>query len=223
MKITKALTFSFDDGVESDRALVRLLNRYGLKCSFNLNAGLFTDLGSWKHKDFTVRRMNPFDKGVYTGHEICVHGYRHKPPTELNDEELKDEFSLDIQALETLFGEKMVGAAYAYGLYNDKAVDCLKSLGIRFARTVNATYDFALQHDLMRFHPTCHVEDERLFELAERFLADGDGLFYVWGHSYELDGNQSWDRFENFCKQVAGRGDVLYGTNTEVFRHFALI
>ena len=40
MKYQKAITFSYDDGIESDRKLVEILNRYGMKCTFNLNTGI---------------------------------------------------------------------------------------------------------------------------------------------------------------------------------------
>jgi len=37
----------------------------------------------------------------------------------------------------------------------------------------------------------------------------------VWGHSYEFDVNNNWDRIEKFCKMMAGRDDIFYGTNRE--------
>ena len=36
----KILIFSFDDGTIYDKRFVDLLNRYGLKATFNLNSGL---------------------------------------------------------------------------------------------------------------------------------------------------------------------------------------
>ena len=39
MNKLKAVTFSYDDGVEQDKRLIQLLDRYGLKCTFNLNSG----------------------------------------------------------------------------------------------------------------------------------------------------------------------------------------
>jgi hypothetical protein len=36
----KALTFSYDDGVTQDIRMTGLLNRYGLKGTFNLNSEL---------------------------------------------------------------------------------------------------------------------------------------------------------------------------------------
>ena len=38
----KALTFSYDDGVEQDARLMEIFNKHGLKGTFNLNSGLFT-------------------------------------------------------------------------------------------------------------------------------------------------------------------------------------
>ena len=35
----KALTFSYDDGVRFDGKLIEIFNRYGMKGTFNLNAG----------------------------------------------------------------------------------------------------------------------------------------------------------------------------------------
>ena len=36
----KAVTFSFDDGVTQDIRLIQLLDRYKLKCTFNINSDL---------------------------------------------------------------------------------------------------------------------------------------------------------------------------------------
>lgn len=39
----KALTLSYDDGVRADCMLMDILNRYGIKCTFNLNSGWFAE------------------------------------------------------------------------------------------------------------------------------------------------------------------------------------
>lgn len=38
----KAVTFSYDDGVEQDRRLIALFNKYGMKATFNQNSGIQT-------------------------------------------------------------------------------------------------------------------------------------------------------------------------------------
>ena len=39
-KYLKAVTFSYDDGVTQDIRMINLLNKYGLKATFNLNSEL---------------------------------------------------------------------------------------------------------------------------------------------------------------------------------------
>ena len=77
----------------------------------------------------------------------------------------------------------------------------------------------------MIFHPTVsHREIEIRDRLAEEFLtleAEEPQLFYIWGHSYELDVDEKiWAQFERFCERIAGRKDILYATTDEAFRHF---
>ena len=228
-RLMKAVTFSYDDGVESDRKLIEIFNRYNMKCTFNINSGLMDNPNMWKYKDkFEVCRMNWKDnlKELYKGHEIAVHGTWHKRPSELSESELKEEFLDDKNELERYFGCEVSGMAYACGDYNDAAVDYLKSIGIKYGRTTKSNYSFELQSDLLRFKPTCHHTDEKLMELCEKFIkseADKPQIFYVWGHAYEFDADENFYVIENLCKELAGRDDIYFGTNEEVFRYFNLI
>ncbi len=220
----KAITFSYDDGVEQDIRLLEILNKFGLKATFNLNTGLDFDHGTWRYDDlFDVHRLNLEEAiKLYNGHEIAVHGSKHCCLTELTSDELNNELAKDAEEIERLFGEKPVGMAYAYGVYNEQVVEKLRELGIKYGRTVVSSYSFDEQSELLTFRPTCHHDDERLFELAEKFLSletDKPQIFYIWGHSYEFDGKQNWDRFERFCKLVSGKKDIFYGTNRQVLLH----
>ena len=70
----KALTFSFDDGIQYDKRLVELFNKYGMKCTFNLNSGIMTRANNWIEKNIMVFRMNQTEIGdLYKGHEIASH------------------------------------------------------------------------------------------------------------------------------------------------------
>ena len=39
--LKRALTLSYDDGVEQDVRLIEIMNRHGLKGTFNLNSGAY--------------------------------------------------------------------------------------------------------------------------------------------------------------------------------------
>lgn len=218
-RFSKAVTLSYDDGIESDVRLVEILREYDVKCTFNLNSGLGTE-SCWDYKGFRVQRMHlPDCTALYQGHEIAVHGALHRHPTELTDAQLDAEYVDDRAALARIFGTEPVGMAYAYGDYNDTVVEKLRGMGIRYGRTVEGNHDFAPQSDLLHFHPTCHHDDEMLFPLIERFLAlpaETPAIFYLWGHAYEFDGNHNWDRLRRALERLAGHKDIFYGTNAQV-------
>ena len=41
-------------------------------------------------------------------------------------------------------------------------------------------------------------------------------IFAVWGHSYEFEVENTWQRMEELCRLISGRVDVFYGTNSEI-------
>lgn len=221
MRYKKAVTFSYDDGITQDRKLVEIFNYYGMKCTFNLNTGIQTEESQFEIEGVPICRMNQEGLAeLYKGHEIAVHGLTHAAPERMSQKELEQEFLTDARNIERIYGKYPVGMAYAYGCYDTTTVEYLKSIGIRYGRTVGSTHDFDLPKNPMLLEATCHHNDEKLFELAERFLqekANGENpmLFYIWGHSYEFDVNQNWDRIERLCEMLAGKEDVFFGTNAE--------
>ena len=217
----KAITFSFDDGIQDDIRLVEVLNRHGLKATFNLNSGLLTAAVSWRYRDIKeVRHIDYFaHPDLYDGHEIACHSYTHPRLENLDTRTADNQVRLDKRILEDLYHCKVRGMAYPYGTYNDAVIEVLRNNGIEYCRTVKSTYDFALPQAPLTWHPTCHFMDERRMELAQRFLdaePREDMLFYIWGHSYELVTDEDWRAFDEFCAFIAGRDDVCYCTNGEV-------
>lgn len=139
----KAFTLSYDDGTESDIRLIEILNRYGLKCTFNLNSGLMTPKSMWICNLMTVRRM-PQErmKELYNGHEIAVHCSTHANLTDLDDNGVRREILEDKAKLEKIFDCRINGMAYPYGAYDNRVTDIVKDCGIKFARTVNDSHNF---------------------------------------------------------------------------------
>lgn len=203
----KALTFSYDDGQIYDRRLVELFNRYGLKATFHLNSGILDTDGFVTKAELSK---------LYVGHEIACHGVRHEYPTHLAQERLVQEFYQDRLTLEQCTGAIIRGCSYAFGEYDDNVVDTLRRLGFAYSRTVESTGGFKVPADFLKWTPSCHHNDA--FEgMAERFLNKPDyqkcPLLYVWGHSFEFEREQTWEKMEAFCEKVHGRDDVWYTTN----------
>ena len=216
----KAITFSYDDGIEQDLPLLQILRDYGLKGTFNLNTGLDYNHGTWQYGDLCVHRMNLEEhKKDYAGQEIAVHGRLHQNLTELSAAEIQEELGQDAAEITRIFGTRPVGMAYAYGVYQERVLEEVRKLGLRYGRGVVSTHRFDLQADLLQFQPTCHHDDPEIFDLIDRFLNSNSNepqLLYIWGHSFEFDTHDNWDHMEEVLKRISGHDDVFYGTNTEV-------
>lgn len=219
----KAITFSFDDGVEQDRKLVEILNRFGFKAAFNLNSGVQSGSAPWCQNDLVVRRLNIAElPGLYAGHEIAVHSLTHPHLEYLDEPTIRNELEQDKLNLERIFNTKVRGMAYPYGTYNALVTKTARRCGLEYARGVSATGLFDIPQtteERLAYQPTCNHDDPQLMTLADAFLKltpQTPQLFYIWGHSYMLEANNNWHVLEEFCKLTAGRNDIFYGTNAEV-------
>lgn len=223
----KAITFSFDDGVGQDKKAVEILNRYGLKATFNLNSakfGLKFPYVMPTDGRIIERTIITPDEAVnlYKNHELAVHTLTHADLTDLPDSCIVWQIEEDRKNLERLGGKPVQVMAYPCGYVNEHVVEVIKNkTQIKMARTVVSTYNFDLQTDLLNFNPTIHMKEyDRMIELAKEFLelkTETPKLFYIWGHTYEFDMDDiSYEKFEEFCKMISGKEDIFYGTNGEV-------
>ncbi len=223
----KAVTFSFDDGVTQDIRLIEILNKYGLKGTFNLNSSLLGLAGSLDRNGNIVTHdkvMPSRLKEIYAGHEVAVHTLTHPNLTALAEELIVYQVEEDRKALERLCGYPVVGMAYPCGgVNNDERVAKIlrERTGVKYSRTITSSYSFRPQKEnLHQFNPTVYYIEDCFEEIVDKFLAsesEEDELLYIWGHAYEMDAEYiSWEKFESICKKLAGRSDIFYGTNREV-------
>lgn len=221
----KALTFSYDDGVLQDIRLIELFNKYGMKATFNLNSEL---LGK---ENFLLRegvrlnhtRVKAEDvKHIYENHEIAAHTLTHKRLGDADDREVIRQVEEDRLNLSELCGYEVVGMAYPVGsgTYDERVVELIRrETGVKYARNTTSAYNFEIQSRLLDFKPSIyHKEMDEMLRLGEEFLSlksDCPQLFYIWGHSYEFDIDNTWARFEEFLKLMSGRKDIFYCTNRQ--------
>lgn len=224
MNCMKTVTFSYDDGVTQDQRLIDLFDKYGLKCTFNLNSALGGAGGASLSRDnrtFSHVRFRPHEFArIYKDHEVAAHTLTHPHLYDLPDEELIREVEEDRKILSDLVGYEVVGMAYPFGDADDRIAKVIaENTGIKYSRTTVHTYNFEPQTDLIRFNATLHhAQWDRLFELGRQFVEmkpDTPKLFYIWGHSYEFDIDNSWGKFEEFLKLISGKEDIRYCTNKE--------
>jgi peptidoglycan/xylan/chitin deacetylase (PgdA/CDA1 family) len=220
----KALTLSYDDGVQQDIRLISILNKHGLKCTFNINTGLFSPEGVQFPEGQIHRRMTEREAvALYktSGHEVAVHALTHPFLEQLPSNVVMNEILEDRKNLERLFGTITRGMAYPFGTYSDEVVGVLKAAGIVYSRTVHSTEGFGLPTDWLRLPATCHHDNPNLGRLTDQFITgtpwNAPWLFYLWGHSYEFEEKNNWNVIEDFSERIGNRDDIWYATNIEVY------
>lgn len=221
---TKALTFSYDDGVTQDRRLIGLMRANGLRGTFNLNSGFLGWTDDIVRSNRVVDHSHiPHDEvpELYAGMEIAVHTVTHPDLCRLSDAEVLLEVLKDREALEQLAGKPVHGMAYPFGTTDARVREILKKCGIRYSRGVEVTNSFTLPVDPLNWSCSCHHAD--LAPLIPQFFAEGEELrlLTVWGHSYEFDEHDSWPEITAQMQALGGHDDVWYPTNGEMFDYIA--
>lgn len=242
----KYFTLSFDDGLEQDKKILKLMKKYELKGTFNLNSGMFgltgevKGMGTFAFQDCEagVRHRWPFTYvshnripedeilQVYEGMEIATHGFHHESLRKLNEQGVLKSVGRDKETLEKLTGKKILGHAYAYGATSPQVESYLKKQGYLYARAVFSSGSFEFPENPLNFRPSGSVVKGNAIKLVENFKAAEAGsqdlLLYLWGHGYEMDygmGTASWESLERLFAAIAGQDDIIYCTNSEAFLH----
>ena len=224
----KAVTLSYDDGSIDDIKLLEIINRYGLKCTFNL-VGENVKKGEPLSVEFIKENI------LALGHEVATHGDNHRAVNKIRLlDGIRD--TLDCRlSLEESLGIIVRGMAYPDcgvkrvkdpALY-EKIRDYLVDLEIAYARTLAGDNDsFELPDDWYQWFPTAHHNNPNIMEYIDKFVnlnveaqyiaARESKVFYLWGHAFEFARKQNWDHLEAICQKLGGREDIWYATNIEI-------
>ena len=219
----KAFNITYDDGVEQDVRFVALLNRYGLKGTFNLNSQLMWERFSWRHPNgMEVRRLPEMGlRELYAGHEIASHTLTHPYMHDLTEQELMHQLGQDRENLERIFGREVKGFAVPFSYYSDRIAKCAENCGFEYARMSEFSGTYAPCKDWYYWKTGVYHIQPELIGFVAGFLNTREELAVcqIVGHSYDLDAENLWDTLELICAAVSGREDVWACTNLELVRY----
>ena len=227
----KAVTFSYDDGVRQDIRLSQILSAHEMKGTFNINSSRVRE-GSETYLSFAELKEHILDKG----HEIAIHGACHRAPClqrtidgirDVLDCRVSLEKNLDTIIRGMAYHDSGVKMNQPGASSYEKVQEYLADLGVAYSRTLGGDNDsFDLPCDPYAWMPSAHHNNPKIFEYIEKFNAITEDsqyysrktakLFYIWGHSYEFDRNNNWDRIEEIADRLGGRADIWYATNIEI-------
>ncbi len=219
----KAFNISYDDGVLQDIRFVELLNKYGIKGTFNLNSGLMQEEFAWTHESgLVVKRLSERTAaGLYEGHEVASHTLTHPYMDDLSEEQVLYQLTKDKENLERLFRRPVNGFAVPFTYYSDLIAQCARKAGFQYARISEEGNTFQIPSDVYswrsgKFHWAPDLED-----FVDSFLKTSRELAVcqIAGHSYDLDVYQMWDRMEQIMQRVSRADDVLPMTHIGMVRY----
>lgn len=208
----------WDDGVTTDARLAEILRRYGAKATFNLNAGLHEKRRKpgWTYKDTEVARLGWDEmRDVYAGFMIGNHSLTHPHLEQVPIETLRREIGEGRERLQQFFGQPVSGFAYPFGTYNEAVVKMVREAGHLYARTTRSVDQPYPPEDPMAFHPCCHFLAPDLWSRYEK--AREGGVFYFWGHSYELVTESMWRDFEETIERISADPGSRWGDVADLF------
>ena len=231
----KAVTFSYDDGCRADIHLAEIFNKYGMKGTFNLNS-------AWLGKndtDWHLTKEEIQQHIIDAGHEIATHGAEHRANGNLRAiDGIQDVLNCRL-GLEKDFDTIVRGLAYPdtgiVHLNNGATLESiehyLKELDIAYARTLGEINDsFNLPQNWYQWMPTAHHDSVETMNLVDKFVNYSEQsyaarrepkLFYLWGHAYEFNEHNNWERMEEICQKLSGKEDTWYATNIEIYDYVA--
>ena len=207
----------WDDGVSNDIPLIALLRKYNAKATFNLCPAFMpeeTTSPRWAAKGENQGHLGFFCGRVglkqlvevYKDFQVASHCWAHE-----NADDLETFIPAAVKCrnfLEETFQRECPGFAYPNGRFSQESADALRAAGFTYGRTTRYTDAVSNNEDMLQLRSNCHFQDR---EFYSKYLAakEGDGIFYFWGHAYEMmDCAGLWQQFENKLAFIAEDPDA---------------
>jgi len=190
---------SWDDGVVDDVRLTDLLRRYRATATFNLNPGLHQRhrTCSWRYGDKEVWRLGRDELAtVYAGFEIANHSLTHPFLPDLSPADLGREVGESRLMLQDWFAQPVRGFCYPFGGFNSAVKEAIRAAGHCYARTVSESERVFPPGDPLEFGVHCRFADPQFWPRYQSAKTTS-GVFFFWGHSYELVNEAMWADLED--------------------------
>jgi len=142
--------------------------------------------------------------------KVGGHTLSHQYLTETDLENAENEIKMGKERLEEIIGKEVKSFCYPRGRYNDRIKKLVRDAGFEEARTTRVLWtevdDPYEKHTTIHVYPRSEYNGRDWFEVAceklEHVQKNG-GIFHIWGHSWEIDKFNQWDKFEAFLKKMS--------------------
>jgi peptidoglycan/xylan/chitin deacetylase (PgdA/CDA1 family) len=226
------VTTSWDDGHILDLKLANLLAKYNLAATFYIAP--------------ENRQLSPVDRltedqvsAIADRFEIGAHTMTHPRLSTIDTITAKTEIENSKSTLERWSRKKITSFCYPEGMYTPEQKHLVHDAGFSLARTTER-FSLTTGNDPFELPTTVHAYrhlsdlvpilreagianfmrqylnwDDLAIGLFEKARMNG-GVFHLWGHSWEIDKNNNWERLERVFRYISNRNDVEYLTNAQL-------
>jgi peptidoglycan-N-acetylglucosamine deacetylase len=229
---TAVLTTSWDDGHKCDLRLARMLKEHGLGATFYVAP---------QNQEFAKQDLLNSEeiRAISQDFEIGAHSMTHPRLPGISEQQAKREIVESKAVLEQVTGKEIKAFCYPGGAYTKLHVQLVKSAGYRYARTVsryaftvddpyeagtslhvyNHRFDLWQTARFAKFRPMKvlrYLEWDALARAMFDQLIKKGGVYHIWGHSWEIDEHNDWERLESVFRYISADPRVRYVTNGEL-------
>ena len=235
------ITTSWDDGHSLDFKLANILEKNEMPGTF------YVPINMPGKKVISKDEIKILSKKF----EIGGHTVTHPNLTKLSNEDIEKEVSIGKNELEKIVGE-ISSFCYPSGQYNSQIMKIVKKSGFKCARTTelfrykikdpfechptihahnrilfsrgkqtitteNKDLSFSLLLSGTIFKSWDHIAKKTLDFILER-----GGIWHLWGHSWEINNNNDWERLDNVLEYAKKKGKEFgaeFLTNGELFEN----
>lgn len=237
------ITTSWDDGHPLDLKVANLLSKHRLSGTF------YMPLVNKENSLMSKEEMKSISKKF----EVGGHTINHVSLPEIPEENLELEISQGKEKMEEICGQ-IISFAYPKGQYNQNVIQVVKKSGFRGARTAKMLhYRFtnsfeyhptihavnrsvlskgkqtltSVDKDLSLYLITSGIilkDWEIIAKKSLDFILEHGGIWHMWGHSWEINNNNDWEKLEkvlHYANETGKQFGAEFLTNGEVFEHFS--
>jgi peptidoglycan/xylan/chitin deacetylase (PgdA/CDA1 family) len=208
-----AVVTSWDDGAANDLRCAELLEKHGFRGTFFL----------MKNQAERTEFVSALER---RGMEIGSHTVNHPHGWMIAPEQWAAECLQMRLRLEAALGHPVISFAYPYGYVRaddargDYVLRGVRAAGYLSGRTTrNGNGSVTGYAEPLALVTDAHflAPPERLAKAWERAAAQPGGVFYLWGHSYEVASATDWEKFDALLARYGRKAGVWYATQGQLF------
>lgn len=234
----KWITTSWDDGHPLDFKIATLLNKYNLQGTF------YIPKANEQHVVMTEAEICTLAKHFEIGGHTLNHIRLRGKVRNTHEYEIAGSFKW----LKELLNHDPISFCFPGGVFDKSVVETAKKAGYQIFRTVellsinnsgSTLLPTSLQlYEHSRFTYIKHLVKRRcgrnliqwlqlgsesnLLTLTDYYLNEiekrGSGCFHLWGHSWEIEEYNLWDKLEKVLQHLAGRSGFQYIPNRDLLK-----